>query len=257
MSPTRPAMSGSGGGPPGQLASASKPDSTDDPPPPPQAPPAKPDGTNADGKDDFVVIPAPEEEQQPGEPSTSADPGPALSSAAGTGQIALPKVKVGVSASTPGQQPQLDIKRGAFNPLLAACWWDYATGAWQTPATEPDARLVGLDWQNMLKLPAGWTPTNFVPTFYHDEPDPNQGDKPRLDVVVSFDHGPSERPSDMRRRARRLLHEASTYASTLGGDTQREEKDRLLQEAQRLLDERQRIQKDLAGAATRGTVLFA
>ena len=66
-----------------------------------------------------------------------------------------------------------------------------------------------------------------------------------------------ERPSAMKRRARRLLHEASTYASTLGGDAQREEKERLLQEAQRLLDERQRIQKDLAGAATRGTVLFA
>ena len=31
----------------------------------------------------------------------------------------------------------------------------------------------------------------------------------------------SERPSDMKRRARKLLREASTYASTLG-DAQRE-----------------------------------
>ena len=59
----------------------------------------------------------------------------------------------------------------------------------------------------------------------------------------------SERPSDMRRRARRLLWEASSYASTLG-DKQREEKESLLQEARRLLVERQRLQKDLARAVT-------
>ena len=60
----------------------------------------------------------------------------------------------------------------------------------------------------------------------------------------------SERPSAMKRRARRLLREASAYASTLGGDAQREETERLLQEAQRLLDERERMQKDLARAVT-------
>ena len=59
--------------------------------------------------------------------------------------------------------------------------------------TEPDAGLRGLDWQNMLKLPPGWTPTNFVPTFFHDEPDPNQKGNPRLDIVVSFDNGVSAR----------------------------------------------------------------
>ena len=36
--------------------------------------------------------------------------------------------------------------------------WTCATGAWLTPATEPDA---------------GWTPTNFVPTFFHDERETN------------------------------------------------------------------------------------
>ena len=56
----------------------------------------------------------------------------------------------------------------------------------------------------------------------------------------------SERPSEMKRRARLLLHEAKTLAS----DAQREKKEGLLQEAQWLLDERQRIQKDLARAAT-------
>ena len=60
----------------------------------------------------------------------------------------------------------------------------------------------------------------------------------------------SERPSAMRRRAWLLLRQASAYASTLGGDAQREEKERLLKEAQRLLDERERMQKDLARAVT-------
>ena len=59
----------------------------------------------------------------------------------------------------------------------------------------------------------------------------------------------SERPSAKKRLARRLLREASAYASALG-DAQREEKKRLLQEAQRLLDERERMQKDLARAVT-------
>ena len=54
----------------------------------------------------------------------------------------------------------------------------------------------------------------------------------------------------MRRRARRLLCEAWACASTLGGDAQREEKERLLQEAQRLMDERDRMQKDLLRAIT-------
>ena len=179
-------MSGSGDSPPGQPASASKPDST-----------------NADENDSTSqhqpapastekAIPAQEEQQQPGEPAANAGQGtPAFSSAAGTGQLAL--AKVGGSASQPAQQPQLAIKRDVFNPLLDACTWDHATGAWLTPATEPDARLCGLDWRNMLKLPPGWTPTNFVPTFFPDEPDANQRDKPRLDIVVSFDNGHSVR----------------------------------------------------------------
>ena len=41
----------------------------------------------------------------------------------------------------------------------------------------------------------------------------------------------SERPSDMKRRAWKLLQEASAYASTLGGNAQREEKESLLKEA--------------------------
>ena len=126
-------MSGSGDSPPGpgQPASASKRDSIN----------AKPDSTNDDENDGLA-----EERQQPGEPAANAGQGiPASSSAAGTGQIAV--AKVGGSASEPAQQPQLAIKRDVFNPLNGACTWDWATGAWRTPATEPDARLCGLDWR--------------------------------------------------------------------------------------------------------------
>ena len=55
----------------------------------------------------------------------------------------------------------------------------------------------------------------------------------------------AERPSFLKRRAGRLL----AKASTLGGD-QREEKERLLQEAEQLLNERLRMLKDLARAVT-------
>ena len=191
-------MSGSGDSPPGQ-ADAIWQAFLDGQP----ASASKPDSTNADENDE-KAIPAlldwlsggtsekQEEQQQPGKPAANAGQGtPALSSAAGTGHIDL--AKVGGSASQPAQPPQRAIKRDVFNPLLDACTWDHGTGAWLTPATGPDARLCGMDWQNMLKLPPGWTPTSFVPTFFHDEPDPNQRDKPRLDIVVSFDNGHSVR----------------------------------------------------------------
>ena len=171
-------MSGSGSSPP---ASASKPDST-----------------NADADAS--------EQKANGEAASASEPdrtnaanagqgAAALSSAAGTGQIALANVGGRASQPATSHVPRLaiNLKRDVFNPLLGQCWWDYSTGMWRTPATEPDARLHVLDWQNMLKLPPGWTPTNFVPTFFHDEPDANQRDTPRLDIVVSFDNGVSAR----------------------------------------------------------------
>ena len=110
---------------------------------------------------------------------------------------AAARANVGGRASQPATShvPRLAIKirRGVFNPLLDQCWWDSSTGMWRTPATEPDDGLRGLDWQNMLHLGPGWAPTNFVPTFFHDEPDANQRDKPRLDIVVSFGNGHSVR----------------------------------------------------------------
>ena len=133
---------------------------------------AKPDRSNADENDEET-----REEDTQGAPSSAAQP------------AASSKEK----PTEEQKSPQLAIKRDVLNPLLEACTWGDAIGAWLTPATEPDARLCGMDWRNMLKLPPGWTPTSFVPTFFHDEPDPNQKDKPRLDIVVSFGNGHSVR----------------------------------------------------------------
>ena len=128
-----------------------------------------------------------EEQQQPAQPAANADEGPLEWTI-----TPIPWAPVGGSAGQPAQQPQLAIRRDVLEPLLEACTWDDALG-WLTPATEPDARLFGMDWRNMLNLPAGWAPTSFVPTFFPAEPDPNQRDKPRLDIVVSFGNGDSVR----------------------------------------------------------------
>ena len=128
-----------------------------------------------------------EEQQQPAQPAATADEGPLQWTIA-----PISSAPVGGSAGQPAPQPQLAIKRDVLEPLLEACTWDDALG-WMTPATGPDDRLFGMNWRNMLNLPAGREPTSFVPTFFPAEPDPNQRDKPRLDIVVSFDNGDSVR----------------------------------------------------------------
>ena len=50
-----------------------------------------------------------------------------------------------------------------------------------------------MDWSNIVKIHPGAEITAAVPTFYQDEPDPNQRDAPRLDIVVSFADGRSVR----------------------------------------------------------------
>ena len=45
----------------------------------------------------------------------------------------------------------------------------------------------------MLNIQTAAGITAATPTFYKHEPDPNRGDKPRLDIVVSFANGRSVR----------------------------------------------------------------
>ena len=158
-----------------------------------QQQPAQPAPNADEGPPSYEVIASggasetQEEQQQPAQPAATADEGPLQWTIA-----PISSAPVGGSAGQPAPQPQLAIKRDVLEPLLEACTWDDALG-WMTPATGPDDRLFGMNWRNMLNLPAGREPTSFVPTFFHQEPDPNQRDKPRLDIVVSFDNGDSVR----------------------------------------------------------------
>ena len=85
------------------------------------------------------------------------------------------------------------IKRDVFAPLLAQCHWDARTMTWLLPEPQPDARLVSMDWSKMLHIPSESDITSVLPTFYVDEPDHNQRNSPRLDIVVSFTDGRSVR----------------------------------------------------------------
>ena len=87
----------------------------------------------------------------------------------------------------------LNIRTDVLAPVLAQCPWDADTKTWLIPETMADARLLNMDWSNMLKIHPGANITAVVPTFYQDEPDPNQRDAPRLDIVVSFADGRSVR----------------------------------------------------------------
>ena len=80
----------------------------------------------------------------------------------------------------------LNIRRNVLAPLLADCRWDADTKTWLIPETMADARLLNMDWSNMLTIHPVPNITAVVPTFYRDEPDPNHRDAPRLDILVFF-----------------------------------------------------------------------
>ena len=84
-------------------------------------------------------------------------------------------------------------QKDVLAPLVARCRWDAHTKIWLIPETMPDARLLNMNWSNVLKIHLGASITTVVPTLYQDEPDPNQRDAPRLDIVVSFADGRSVR----------------------------------------------------------------
>ena len=60
----------------------------------------------------------------------------------------------------------LNIKRNVFAPLLAQCRQEAHTKTWLIPETTSDARLLNMDWSNMLNVDRGANITAAVPTFY-------------------------------------------------------------------------------------------
>ena len=97
------------------------------------------------------------------------------------------------ASSSVATEHAINIKRDVFKPLLAQCQWEEQNRSWRLPETQLDARLLALDWPRMIHSASDKVARSVLPTFYPREPDHNQHDKPRLDLVVSFADGTSVR----------------------------------------------------------------
>ena len=120
------------------------------------------------------------------------------SAACATEQLAKQTVLAETSAQASAVQPandapkpELNIKRDVLCPLLAQCSWE--NNRWVCPEPEPDERLLQLPWTQLLSMSPQDRVTLAVCKFYADEPDPNQENKPRLDIFVQFASGHSVR----------------------------------------------------------------
>ena len=78
------------------------------------------------------------------------------------------------------------------------CRQDVVNGRWVVPNTQDlAAELDEFNWPQMVRdEPLARRQNNImtiIPTWYMDEADPNHYDRPRLDLVVTFDNGPAVR----------------------------------------------------------------
>jgi hypothetical protein len=107
--------------------------------------------------------------------SASKQPPPLLRSAV------QPATKSSAPKSS-AAQPALNVKRDILAPLNALCVRNEPI-----PRTQHDDRLLRIPWPPL----AGFRDNiaSAVPTFYPDEPDSNQGDKPRLDILFTMHDG--------------------------------------------------------------------
>ena len=73
---------------------------------------------------------------------------------------------------------------------MQQCTWDKEQKKWITPATE-ELSLKFWNWATIAKLD-GWQADLIIsvtPHFYDEEPDANQMNKPRLDILLSMSDG--------------------------------------------------------------------
>ena len=92
----------------------------------------------------------------------------------------------------PHVQPRnhINIKREIFAPLNAECVWNENTNKWTVPANEELSTSI-CNWASALgpNYPSAEQVTKCVATFFKDEADHNQHNRPRLDIVVTFSNG--------------------------------------------------------------------
>jgi hypothetical protein len=83
----------------------------------------------------------------------------------------------------------------------AACVFNNETHKWSVPVTPHLDLEDDFPWSKMLDFGPDFPPGHFfqmiivskVPTFYLDEPDANQQNRPRLDILISFHDGATVR----------------------------------------------------------------
>ena len=83
--------------------------------------------------------------------------------------------------------------KGIIDWYNSRCRKNHATGHWEVPATSDliaTGYIATFNWPRMLHdeaLANGLKHiVSIVPTYFMDEADPNQFDRPRLDFVVTF-----------------------------------------------------------------------
>ena len=97
-------------------------------------------------------------------------------------QSSAPKGSVAKSSAA---QPASNIKCDVFTPLLAQCVKDGPT--YTVPTTQHDDRFLRISAPLLARIRDDVV--SAVATFYLDEPDPNEGDKPGLDILFAMRDG--------------------------------------------------------------------
>ena len=87
--------------------------------------------------------------------------------------------------------------KSIFQHYNAGCVFNEESQQWAVPVTHDLDLFNQFHWTKMLdcgdEFPQGRFIVSTVPTFYTDEPDHNQGNKPRLDILVNFNDGETVR----------------------------------------------------------------
>ena len=93
--------------------------------------------------------------------------------------------------------PYFPTIRSIMDHYNAGCVFNNESQQWSVPVTHHLDLIDQFEWTKMLdfgdEFPPGKSIVTIVPTFYMDEPGHNQRNKPRLDILVSFNDGETVR----------------------------------------------------------------
>ena len=89
------------------------------------------------------------------------------------------------------------MRRDVLDVLYDACVWDAGANKWRPPTVETPLQVNDDYWKQVLKAnypviqgsAAQPALESVTARFFEDEPDANRGDRPRLDIVLTFADG--------------------------------------------------------------------